>query len=100
MTTSPQNQEEQAQPTPADVKQSVKPETKQKEEAGKTIRKAVAKQNQREWGFFGARAFSKACEYGGETLELKMLRRKLREQSEILDEFALTPEELAAMTSD
>ena len=98
MTTSPQQPEQ--QPTPSDVKQSVKPETKQKEEAGKTIRKAVAKQSQRAWGFFGARSLSKAAEYGGETLELKMLRMKLREQSEILEEFQLSPEELAEMTSD
>ncbi len=91
--------EQQANPSPSDVKASVDNHAaKTKAAQSATVRKAVAVQEQRSWGFFGARSLSKAAEYGGETIELKFLRKKLREQAKILEEFELTPEELASMT--
>ena len=103
MTTSPQNQEQQEQtkPSPSDVKQSIdKKETNQKQANGKVIRKAVGKQSKRKWGLFGLRATSAGLEEGAKTFELTMLKMRLDKESEILEEYELSPEELAEMTSD
>ncbi len=96
------DQQQSGQPSPQDVKSSVenKSSAKAKAEQVATVKKAVAKQSKRQWGFFGARSGSNACEYWMQGFELAGLRFKLEQEAAILEEFQLTPEELGAMTSD
>lgn len=103
MTTSPQNQEEQAQPTPSDVKQSVSPDkekAKRKIEDKKKVKKQVAKMSSRKWSFFGLRSTSNGLEEAAKTFELTMLKMRLDAESDILEEYELSPEELGEMLSD
>ncbi len=86
--------EQQAAPTPADVKASVK------KKQVKVVKRSIAKAALRKWGFFGARSLSKGLEYGGQTFELSMLKLRLDKEAEILEEYELSAEELQTLMDE
>ncbi len=94
-----QQPEQQAQPTPSDVKQSVNP-AKQKQEQGKQIKKSVAKMSSRKWGLFGLRSLSRSAELASQTLELSALKMRLDAEHDILSEYELSPEELQSLMNE